>query len=71
MFPGVKELCSVNYGIEASKLWLEKSYRDNKRTKWRDATFELRIILDSATLHFFVFYKDESVAYTEAQYKDQ
>ncbi|KAH7125733.1 hypothetical protein B0J11DRAFT_506551 [Dendryphion nanum] len=68
---GVKELCKVNYGIKCSKLWQESSYRDpNTHQKWRSATFDLVIALDSATLHFIVKYKNEPVAYTEAKYKE-
>ncbi|KAF1830154.1 actin-like ATPase domain-containing protein [Decorospora gaudefroyi] len=68
----VKELCKVDYGIKCSKLWRETSYRDSTtKQKWRDATFDLFIGLDSATLHFFVLYKGEAVAYTEAKYKEE
>lgn len=69
---GVKQLCKVDYGIKCSKLWREASYRDpNTKEKWRDATFDLYIGLDNATLHFFVAYKGEPVAYTEAKYKEE
>lgn len=69
---GVKELCKVEYGIKCSKLWREPSYRSAAtKEKWRDATFDLLIGLDSATLHFFVGYKGEAVAYTEAKYKEE
>ena len=68
---GTKQLCKVNYEINCSKLWREASYRDpNTKEKWRDAAFDLYIRLDSATLHFFVFYKVEAVAYTEVQYRE-
>ncbi|KAF2200940.1 actin-like ATPase domain-containing protein [Delitschia confertaspora ATCC 74209] len=67
----VKELCTVQYGIDCTKLWLERSYRDPQtKQKWRDATFDLLVLLDSAKLHFLVAYKDEPVAYTDADYRE-
>jgi hypothetical protein len=67
----VRELCTVAYGIDCNKLWLEKSWKDpSTGQKWRSATFTLAVLLDSATLHFVVFYRDEPVAYTEAKYKE-
>jgi hypothetical protein len=67
----VKELCKVSYGIKCSKLWRESSYKDpSTGQKWRAATFDLWIHLDSATLEFFVQYKGELVAYTDAKYKE-
>lgn len=68
----VKELCTVTYGIDCTTLWMEASYKDPvTKQKWRDATFDLEITLDSAILHFTVFYKGNQVAYTKADYKDQ
>ncbi|KAH7081489.1 hypothetical protein BKA63DRAFT_462626 [Paraphoma chrysanthemicola] len=69
---GVKELCKVNYGIKCSKLSKESSYRDpDTGEKWRDAVFHLYVRLDAATLHFFVVYHGDPVAYTEAKYKEE
>lgn len=69
-YTGVKPLCKVDYAIKCSKLYHESSYRDPlTREKWRDATFILYLGLDT-TLHFFVTYKGEPVAYTEAKYKE-
>ncbi|KAF1995329.1 actin-like ATPase domain-containing protein, partial [Amniculicola lignicola CBS 123094] len=68
----VKELCKVTYGIKCSILWKESSYRDRATgEKWRDATFDLHVALDSATLHFIVMYKGDPVAHTEAKYKEE
>ncbi len=67
----IKQLCTVQYGIDRSTLRLERSYRDPATNKkWRDATFDLVIMLDSATLRFMVNYKGERVAYTSAKYKE-
>ena len=40
------------------------------RTKYRTATFDLTVTLNSATLQWLVAYKDKQVAYTEAKYKE-
>lgn len=70
-FVGVKQLCTVQYGIDCNKLWMESSYRDPiTKQKWRDATFDLVLMLDTAALHFVVCYKNEPVAYTETDYKE-
>lgn len=66
---GVKQLCSVGYGIEYSKLYSERSFK-RAGVKWREPDFQLRIGFDSAHIKFSVFYLDESVAYTEAKYKE-
>ncbi|KAL9085631.1 MAG: hypothetical protein Q9165_007532 [Trypethelium subeluteriae] len=69
----VKRLCSVEYGIDCSKLWMEPSYRGKTtetKGKWRDATFQLHIGLNSASLGFSVFYHGDPVAYTTAKYKE-
>lgn len=61
----------MSYGIKCSKLWRESSYKSPvTREKWRDATFDLWIRLDSATLKFYVKYKGEQVAYINAKYKE-
>jgi hypothetical protein len=62
----------VSYGIKCSKLWRESSYKDPiTGKKWRDATFNLLIQLDSAKLDFYVGYKGELVAYVNAKYKEE
>ncbi|KAJ4292499.1 hypothetical protein N0V90_009161 [Kalmusia sp. IMI 367209] len=67
----VKELCTVNYGIDCSKLWHESSFKDpNSGEKWRHARFDLLVALESANLCFVVFYRGKPVAYTEAKYKE-
>lgn len=68
---GVKELCRVDYKIQRSKLWGEKSFKDKTTgQKWRRATFDFCIRLNNTTLEFFVTYKGEQVASTEANYKE-
>ncbi|KAL8798869.1 MAG: hypothetical protein Q9182_006325 [Xanthomendoza sp. 2 TL-2023] len=68
----VKELCTVTYGIDCNTLWMESSYKDPvTKQKWRDATFDLEIRLDSAMLHFTVSYRGNQVAYTQADYNDE
>jgi hypothetical protein len=68
---GVKELCRVEYAIKCSKLSREPSYRHPETgEKWRDAVLDLFISLNDATLHFIVAYKNESLGYTEAKYKE-
>jgi hypothetical protein len=53
-------------------LWRESSYKDPiTGKKWRDATFNLLIQLDSAKLDFYVGYKGELVAYVNAKYKEE
>lgn len=72
MRPGVKELCKVEFGIERSKLWLEKSFKDPATgQKWRSALFDFWIRLDQTKLDFYVKYKDEQVAVVEAKYKEE
>ena len=67
----VKELCTVEYGIERSKLWLETSYEDPvTKEKWRDATFNLQFEPGSASIAFSVYYRNQRVAYTRAKYAD-
>ena len=68
----VKKLCTVEYGIERSKLWLEEtSYKDPvTKKKWRDATFNLQFEPGSASITFSVYYKNQRVAYTTAKYAD-
>ncbi|KAF2870470.1 hypothetical protein BDV95DRAFT_607638 [Massariosphaeria phaeospora] len=68
----VKPLCTVDYGIDCSKLWHERGFKDpTTGEKWRHAVFDLLVVLDSATLHFVVFYRGKPVAYTEAKYKEE
>ncbi|KAL1794655.1 hypothetical protein ACET3X_006471 [Alternaria dauci] len=67
----VKELCAVEYGVDRTKLYLEYSWKDKEtRKKYRTATFDLTVTLNSATLQFMVAYKEKQVAYTEAKYKE-
>jgi hypothetical protein len=69
--PGVKELCKVEYKIQRSKLWVERSFKDKStRQKWRSALFDFYIRLENTTLEYFVMYKGEQVAHTEAKYKE-
>jgi hypothetical protein len=68
---GVKQLCKVEYRVQRSKLWSERSFKDQTtRQKWRTATFDFCIRLDNTTLEYFVTYKGEQVAHTEAKYKE-
>ncbi|KAG9206733.1 hypothetical protein G6514_000018 [Epicoccum nigrum] len=70
--PSVKDLCTVHYGVEKAKLYLESSYKDpTTKEKWRDANFDMYVQLNAATLDFFIEYKDKRVAYTEAKYKEE
>jgi hypothetical protein len=65
----VKQLCTVQYTIKCPTLWKEKSYKNPyTNQKWRDATFDLGIVLGNATLQFLVVYKDDLKAMTEARY---
>ena len=65
----VRELCTVDYGIERSKLWMETSYKNPiTKKKWRDATFNLQFEPGSASITFSVYYKSQRVAYTRAKY---
>ncbi|KAE8371983.1 hypothetical protein BDV26DRAFT_275028 [Aspergillus bertholletiae] len=67
----VQQLCTVEYAIKCGKLWIENSYRDPlTRDKWRDVTFTLLVMLDSAILYFMVGYQGEPVAYTVAKYQN-
>ncbi|KAL8743828.1 MAG: hypothetical protein Q9190_003853 [Brigantiaea leucoxantha] len=67
--PSVELLCEVEYGIDKSKPWMEKSYKNPlTKEKWRDATFTLQFEPGSASILFKVFYKGEQVAYTRAKY---
>jgi hypothetical protein len=61
----------VEYNIECSKLWQEKSYRDPQtEEEWQDVNFDLQVYLDCATLRFSVYHKNRPMAYTEAKYKE-
>lgn len=67
----VKVLCKVEFAIERSKLWAERSFKDPATgQKWRSALFDFGIRLDDTTLDFFVTYKDEQVASVAANYKE-
>jgi len=71
VYLAVKTLCKVEYSVPRSKLWSAESFRDEKTgQKWRSALFDFGIRLDSTTLEFFIMYKDELMALTEAKYKE-
>ena len=68
----VKTLCTVNFGADCDKLWLERSFKSPlTKTKHRNAVFQLFIILGNAALDFVVMYKDEVLAHVEAEYAEQ
>ncbi|KAK7398435.1 hypothetical protein QQX98_012186 [Neonectria punicea] len=67
----VKELCSVIFSVPENKIWLEKSYKSSAAPgKWRDMTFNIVVMLGSATLDFFVEYRGEPVGHVEATYME-
>ncbi|KAF7553497.1 hypothetical protein G7Z17_g3586 [Cylindrodendrum hubeiense] len=64
-------LCSVEFSVPESKIWMEKSYKSVVVPgKWRDMTFDLFVLLGNATLDFVVAYQREPVAHVEAKYME-
>lgn len=62
----------VHYGVDCSKLWMEKSHKNPlTKVKWRRCIFQLCIALGNATLDFVVAYKDELVGHVEAEYMEK
>lgn len=71
-YADVKQLCTVNFSVDESKIWLERSYRSEAVPgKWRDMTLELMVLLGNATLDYVVKYRDEFVGAVEANYVEQ
>ncbi len=67
----VKELCTVEYGVQKSKLWLDDIYKNpDTKKKWTDVGFDFRFAPGSASIAFSVYYKNQRVAYTRANYAD-
>lgn len=67
----VKELCTVEYGVDKAKLRQETSYKNpDTKKKWRDASFNFQFAPGSASIAFSVYYKNQRVAYTRANYAD-
>ncbi|KAI8713929.1 hypothetical protein NCS52_01239000 [Fusarium sp. LHS14.1] len=72
MNDNVKQLCTVNFSVDESKIWLERSYRSEAVPgKWRDMTLDLMVLLGNATLDYVVKYRDEFVGAVEANYVEQ
>ncbi|RSL54238.1 hypothetical protein CEP54_009995 [Fusarium duplospermum] len=67
----VKKLCSVNFSVDESKIWLEETYKSKGLPgDWRNMKMELSLILGNATLGFMVKYRDDSVGTVEAKYME-
>ncbi|KAJ4352430.1 uncharacterized protein N0V89_007778 [Didymosphaeria variabile] len=67
----VKELCSVAWRIDRVKLLNEPLFTDrHDKQNYRTAIFDLHVTFESATIRFEIAYKGETVAFTEAKYKE-
>lgn len=68
---GIKEFCSVDWRIERVKLLNEPIFTDyHDKQTYRTATFDLHVVFDSATIRYVIAYKGETVAFTEAKYRE-
>ncbi|KAL8759425.1 MAG: hypothetical protein Q9199_000795 [Rusavskia elegans] len=68
----VRSLCTVNYGVDRSNLWHEKSFKSPvTREKLRKAMFDMAIILGNATLEFVISYRGQTMTSVAVDYPEQ
>lgn len=67
----VKQLCTVEWNIDHSKLYLEQRKKGIAGVKYREPRYDLHILLGGAIIDFSIIYKDKKVAYIQAKYKEE